>query len=106
MVFNENERMSTRQKRPNYFLLNDGFDDEALPEDRILEAFQPEPDSFTNITSSEILPSESVSQTLTGIISAGSCSLPTPNYSQKRPRPAPVTSWMWDQFEVTEVDRE
>lgn len=68
MAFNENERMTTRQKRPNYFLLNDGLNDEALPEDRILESFQPDPDSYTNITSSEILPSESVSQTLTGIV--------------------------------------
>lgn len=108
MAFNENERMTTRQKRPNYFLLNDGLDDEALPEDCILESFQPNPDSFTNIgtSSSSILPSESVSQTLTGIISAESCSFPTPNYSRKRPRPAPVTSWIWDQFEVTEVERE
>ena len=61
MAFNKNERMTTRQKRPNYFL-NDGLNDEALPEDCILEPFQPDPDSFTNITS-EIIPSESVSQT-------------------------------------------
>ena len=32
--------------------------------------------------------------------------MPAPNYSLKRPHPAPVTSWMWGQFEVTEVDRE
>jgi len=40
--------MATRHNRPDYFLLNDGPDDEALPEDRIPETAQsvidPSPD--------------------------------------------------------------
>src|SRR5712664_3776149 len=59
--------MVTRRKRPNYFILNDGSDDEALPEDRIQETVQSEPNSPANTTSSaacepEILPSESPTQ--------------------------------------------
>ncbi|KAK9375637.1 uncharacterized protein V1513DRAFT_424612 [Lipomyces chichibuensis] len=49
------DRMNTRRNRPNYFLLNDGIDEEASPEDQL--------DSPPNVISLEndILPSESVS---------------------------------------------
>ncbi|KAK9342062.1 hypothetical protein V1522DRAFT_417378 [Lipomyces starkeyi] len=48
--------MNTRRNRPNYFLLNDGLNEEASPEDRL--------DRYENVTTLEndILPSESVSQ--------------------------------------------
>ncbi|KAK9345318.1 hypothetical protein V1522DRAFT_422114 [Lipomyces starkeyi] len=50
------DRMNTRRNRPNYFLLNDGLDEEASPEDRL--------NCYENVTTLEndILPSESVSQ--------------------------------------------
>ncbi|KAK9349776.1 hypothetical protein V1523DRAFT_147028, partial [Lipomyces doorenjongii] len=50
------DRMSTRRNRPNYFLLNDGLDEEESTEDRL--------DSYENVTTMEkdILPSESASQ--------------------------------------------
>ena len=93
MALNENERMTTRQRRPNYLLLNNGYDDKSLPEDQISESFQAELDTFTNITtSSNIMPSESVSQTIAS-------AMPTEtrfHYSQKQPRSAPVTGWVWD----------
>ena len=63
--------MTTRQTRLDYFLLNDGSDHEALPEDRISEIDQSEVNSSIHIPS-EILPSESVSQTLTSPILASS----------------------------------
>ncbi|KAJ8097670.1 hypothetical protein POJ06DRAFT_296914 [Lipomyces tetrasporus] len=49
--------MNSRRNRPNYFLLNDGIDEEASSEDRL--------DSSPNVISLEndILPSESASQT-------------------------------------------
>jgi hypothetical protein len=102
MALNEEEGIVTRQKRPNYFLLNDGFDDEAAPEDRILDSSQSDFfESFTDIPSSEILPSESASQT-----PATSSQSSILRHTRKRPRPAPVTNWMWSYFEVTNVTRE
>ncbi|KAK9327456.1 hypothetical protein V1520DRAFT_46910 [Lipomyces starkeyi] len=60
-ALNEDERMVTRHKRPDYSLLNDGLDDEASFEDRIPES---DLESFISLSSSEILPSESASQVL------------------------------------------
>ena len=112
MATNSNERMVSRQARVDYLLLNDGYDDETLPEDYISETaqsgttqLQPEIKSFSNIPSSEILPSESASQIIHSPIPTSSFSSVLPPRSQKRWRPAPVTSWLWDHFEVTEVDR-
>ncbi|KAK9326777.1 hypothetical protein V1520DRAFT_350562, partial [Lipomyces starkeyi] len=50
------DRMNTRRNRPNYFLLNDGLDEETSPEDRL--------GSYENVFTLEndILPSESASQ--------------------------------------------
>ena len=67
--------METRGNRQNYFALNDGYDNEALPEDQlssptsntsIFSAFtRPELNPFIdNPTNVEINPSESASQTL------------------------------------------
>jgi hypothetical protein len=95
MALNE-EGIVTRQKRPNYFLLNDGLDDEAAPEDRILDTSQSEFfESFADIPSSEILPSESASQTPA---TSGQSSIL--RHTRKRPRPAPVTNWLWSYFEL------
>src|SRR5467141_1185699 len=102
--------MVTRRKRPNYFILNDGSDDEALPEDRIQETVQSEPNSPVNTPSSaasepEILPSES--QTQIGPIPPSSSSAPRlRSHKFKCARPAPPTAWLWDHFTVTEVNRE
>ncbi|EED22583.1 hypothetical protein TSTA_060750, partial [Talaromyces stipitatus ATCC 10500] len=97
MATNTPDRMVTRQNRPDYLLLNDGFDDEALPEDYISEA-QSEINSLTGIPSSEILPWESVSQTVisaTTIPNSSSSNIPLYR-SRKRSRPAPITNWLWD----------
>jgi hypothetical protein len=76
----------------------------ALPEDQILEFFQSDAASFTNLTSSEILPSESVLQTLTGIswilLFAYHILL------SETPTSAAVTSWMRGHFDISEVYRE
>jgi hAT family C-terminal dimerisation region len=104
--------MVTRRKRPNYFILNDGSDDEAPPEDRIQETVESEasePNSSVNTPAAaepEILPSESMSQTqVDPILPSWPSSVPRLR-SQKRARPAPATAWLWDHFNVTEVNRE
>jgi hypothetical protein len=48
MATNINEHMVTRHNRLDYFILNDGSDDEALPEDRMSETAQSEVNSSTN----------------------------------------------------------
>jgi hypothetical protein len=106
MASNNSERMATHHNRRDYFLLNDGYDDESLPTDRLQGFPDPdpdpnlEPDSLLDIPSSEILPSESISQALA---ESSSSAIPHP---QKRQRPAPVTRWMWDYFQITEIDQE
>ncbi|KAK9343109.1 hypothetical protein V1522DRAFT_414177 [Lipomyces starkeyi] len=64
--------MVTRHKRPDYFLLNDGLDDEASSEDRIPES---DLESFINLSCSDILPSESASQALTPVGPSSSITL-------------------------------
>ncbi|KAF1808660.1 hypothetical protein P152DRAFT_369984, partial [Eremomyces bilateralis CBS 781.70] len=96
MALNENRAMVTRHNQQNYLLLNDGYD-ETLPEDQITESnFE----SFVNLSSTEVLPSESVSQALTHSAPIVSSSI------LPRKRPAPTTAWMWDYFQTTEVARE
>ncbi|KAK9364285.1 hypothetical protein V1504DRAFT_466058 [Lipomyces starkeyi] len=94
MALNEDERMVTRHKRSDYFLLNDGLDDEVSTVDRIHES---DLESLINLSSSEILPSESASQRL------NTSRVQLFNYRSpfsKWPSPPPVTS---PRFEVTEV---
>jgi hypothetical protein len=103
--------MVTRRNKPDYFLLNDGPDDEALPEDCILETAQsvinPSPDiPSSEVPSSEILPSESISQAYISPMPTFSSSSILQSRPQKHARPAPTTNWIWDYFEVTPVDRE
>jgi hypothetical protein len=118
------ERMLTRRKRINYRLLNGGSDDEASPEDRIIESdtvsslrSQTEPtgvdEVLTNISDAEIMPSESASQshlpkessTVTGnsVISYDAFPQTRP---QNRQRPAPATEWLWAYFDTNVIDRE
>jgi hypothetical protein len=81
------ESMVTRQKRHNYFLLNDVFDNEAAPEDQILDTSQSDLfKSFADIPSSK-MPSKSASQT-----PATSSESSILRHTRKRPRPAPVTN--------------
>ena len=85
MATNSNQRIVTRQARVDYLLLNDGYDDEALPEDCISETAQSETiqpkiiRSSLNISSSEILPSESASQTIYSPIPTSSSSIILPH---------------------------
>ena len=94
--------METRGNRQNYFPLNDGYDSEALPEDRLSS---PIPGSLSpETTECEILPSESISQSspiLTTINSSDSNSLPSAyDYKSKK------RAWFWDYFGKTEVPHE
>ena len=91
----------TRQIRRDYFALNDGYDEESLPTDRLPGFPDLEIDSFINTPSSEIQPSESISETL-----AESSSSAFPSYPRKRRRPTPVSQWMWEYFQITEISRE
>ncbi|KAF1808083.1 hypothetical protein P152DRAFT_444487 [Eremomyces bilateralis CBS 781.70] len=82
MALNENRAMVTRHNQQNYLLLNDGYD-ETLPEDQITES---DFESFVNLSSTEVLPSESVLQALTySALTVSSSILP-------RKRPAPTTA--------------
>ncbi|KAK9369639.1 hypothetical protein V1509DRAFT_618662, partial [Lipomyces kononenkoae] len=118
------ERMNTRRKRLDYRALNDGSDDEAAPEDRVVSSTmsapllssQPTIDGFINIPDEEILPSESASQlalpesasdlaearvrSTTSETSIQSCN------TFRQVRPAPVTEWLWAYFETTTIDKE
>lgn len=88
------------------FYLMMGLMMNALPEDYILKA-QSEINSSTGIPSSELLPSESVSQTVISATTIPNSSSNISLYrSQKRSRPAPVTNWLWGYFQVTQVSRE
>ncbi|KAK9318784.1 hypothetical protein V1517DRAFT_234819, partial [Lipomyces orientalis] len=114
--------MQTRQKRLNYRVLNDGSDEEALPEDRIyqlsellpnlaptLPASQEDVVALADIPSDELLPSESASQLEEASQESSTdaaTSLISPNlFGHHRQRPAPVTEWIWAYFETTVVNR-
>ncbi|KAK9258607.1 hypothetical protein V1519DRAFT_454131 [Lipomyces tetrasporus] len=66
------------RREVDYYLLNDGSDEEAVPEDR--------------------LPEESASQVLEDTSVAGSTS-----HTSKRSRARPVTEWLWAYFTITEL---
>ncbi|KAK9241482.1 hypothetical protein V1506DRAFT_550573 [Lipomyces tetrasporus] len=107
--------MNTRRNRPNYFLLNDGIDEEASSEDRL--------DSSPNVISLEndILPSESASQTqqvqfepsaetqveqLSTIQTESSISIaplqePLRHGGRSKPQ---STKWPWTYFEISEIE--
>ncbi|KAK9246426.1 hypothetical protein V1506DRAFT_436959, partial [Lipomyces tetrasporus] len=107
--------MNTRRNRPNYFLLNDGIDEEASPEDRL--------DSSPNVISLEndVLPLESASQTqqlqfelsaetqveqLSTIQTESSISIaPLQETLRHGGRSKPQsTKWPWTYFEISELE--
>jgi hypothetical protein len=108
--------MQTRQKRLDYRALNDGSDEEALPEDRInrtsgllsnpaptLPVSQEDVETTTNVPGDEILPSESASQFPT--TDTGTSVTSSDLFRRHRQRPAPATEWIWAYFEAEAVDR-
>ncbi|KAK9241594.1 hypothetical protein V1506DRAFT_550285 [Lipomyces tetrasporus] len=107
----------SRQRRLDYRLLNDGSDEEASFEDRILELPElPEsPESFplnesapgsVNGPDCEVLPSQSVSQDPTSpVTEVSSSSIILEDSLRTRKRAAPATEWMWAHFETTEYNR-
>jgi hypothetical protein len=113
--------MRTRQKRLDYRVLNDGSDEEALPEDRIDQSSKslsnlPPPllvseegrETITNVPDGELLPSESASQLPTSQQSStdtGTSVTSSGVFHRHRQRLAPATEWIWAYFETTAVDR-
>lgn len=91
----------TRRKRPNYLLLNDGYDDEVSLDDRLPRESLV---SGSVDASSEILPSESVSQVIDLATTHSGVSLAQP--PTKRVRSAPTTDWVWQHFAISRIDRE
>jgi hypothetical protein len=88
MAFDQNEKMATCKNWCDYFLLNDGLDEE----DNLTENHQSDSQSFVNQPCSDILPSESASQTLAGIIPTLSSPLTFLYPPQKYQHLAPVTT--------------
>jgi hypothetical protein len=114
-------KMRTRQKRLNYRVLNDGSDEEALPEDRLdqlseplsnltptLPASREDGEALASVPDGEILPSESVSQLPASQESStdvGSSIISDNPFRRHHQRPAPATEWVWPYFETAAVDR-
>jgi hypothetical protein len=94
-----NEGMSTRRRRINYYLLNDGSDEEEMGLDRTSEPPEVPAAIADNIPLS---PSEPDTQTTE---TSPAAAVPAPR-GFRRERPAPATEWIWSYFEVTTVDRE
>lgn len=114
--------METRGNRQNYLMLNDGYDDEALPEDQlssltpdlsVLSAItQPELNAFLDIADVEIHPSESASQSLSYPTTSTAAGSSIVSYASQNPLPTanPLTTkkeaWFWAYFSRHEVHRE
>lgn len=102
-------RMSTRGLRINYHILNDGSDEEALPEDRIVDLDSdtvPEPFQIPSASDVEC-DSTQVNTESCPTPSRSSSAVPKSHgFNKRRERPAPVTEWIWPYFEVTVVSRE
>jgi hypothetical protein len=100
------ERVFTRgARRINYRVLNDGSDEEALPEDRIVDLdATPEPQAPQVPTTSD----DSQMLTTTDVAEPDSTQIITTATlaSRRRERPAPATEWVWPYFKVTTVERE
>jgi hypothetical protein len=98
------ERVFTRgARRINYRLLNDGSDEEALPEDRIaasdLDA-TPEPQVPMTSDDSQMPMTTDVAEPDSTHITTATLA------SRRRERPALATEWVWPYFEATTVERE
>jgi hypothetical protein len=93
-----NEGISTRRRRINYYLLNDGSDEEGMDLDRTSDPSEVPAAIADNIP----LPSEPDTQITE---TSPTAAVPAP-CGFRRERPAPATEWIWSYFEVTTVDRE
>ncbi|KAK9357408.1 hypothetical protein V1504DRAFT_436774 [Lipomyces starkeyi] len=92
--------MVTRGKRVDYFVLNDGSDEEALLEDRLNNS-QPH-DSADSLPDSEIFPSESTS----AVESSQEIPDDALTYQPQSSRQSESKSWQcWDYFDITEVNQ-
>ncbi|KAK9242125.1 hypothetical protein V1506DRAFT_107640 [Lipomyces tetrasporus] len=83
------------RREVDYYLLNDGSDEEAVPEDRLpkvprLDSESTIDGSVDNVARTNVLPEESASQVLEDTSVAGSTS-----HTSKRARARPVTEWLW-----------
>ncbi|ODQ68726.1 hypothetical protein LIPSTDRAFT_40375, partial [Lipomyces starkeyi NRRL Y-11557] len=98
----------TRGKRIDYFVLNDGSDEEALPEDRLDSS--PPYDSGDSLRNSEVFPSESASAVEPSQEIPDDASLTCQPQSSRDTDPSKSESkgWQcWDYFDITEaIDRE
>ncbi|KAK9249889.1 hypothetical protein V1507DRAFT_507197 [Lipomyces tetrasporus] len=91
------------RREVDYYLLNDGSDEEAVPEDRLpkvprLDSESTIDGSVDNVASTDVLPEESASQVLEDTSVAGSSS-----DTSKRFRARPVTEWLWAYFTIPEL---
>jgi hypothetical protein len=109
--------METRGNRQNYLALNDGYDNEALPEDQLssptpelstLPTFtRIELDTFLDTPDVEINPSESASQSLSYPISSTAADSSIVLYASQNPLHKPKNeAWFWAYFSRHEVPRE
>ncbi|KAK9236442.1 hypothetical protein V1525DRAFT_406853 [Lipomyces kononenkoae] len=106
------DRMETRQNRPNYFLLNDGIDVEALPEDRLDRVISLENDILPSESASQIqqLQSESSAEAQVEEIST----IHAESSTSLAPLQEPLrhgglskdisTKWPWTYFEISEFE--
>ncbi|KAJ8096610.1 hypothetical protein POJ06DRAFT_262939 [Lipomyces tetrasporus] len=100
----EPNNLSPRFRREvDYYLLNDGSDEEAVPEDRLpkvprLDSESTIDGSVDNVARTDVLPEESASQVVEDTSVAGSTS-----DTSKRSRARPVTEWLWAYFTITEL---
>jgi hypothetical protein len=105
--------METRHKRINYRILNDGSDEEADPEDRILSDNLPALESFLEdqsinlqatvdplelSLSSSIAPSESISQSQLSWDSSND--IPLETFQPRKKVRLEQSSWLWNMFKI------
>ncbi|KAK9244293.1 hypothetical protein V1506DRAFT_507628 [Lipomyces tetrasporus] len=91
------------RREVDYYLLNDGSDEEAVPEDRLpkvprLDSESTIDGSVDNVGSTDVLPEESASQALEDTSVASSTS-----DTSKRSRARPVTECLWAYFTITDL---
>ncbi|KAK9353987.1 hypothetical protein V1523DRAFT_395967 [Lipomyces doorenjongii] len=100
------DTMVTRGKRIDYFILNDGNDEEAPLEDRLDSSHHH--DSGDSFPDSEIFPSESASAVESSQEIPDDAALTSQPQSSRdiEPSKSESKSWQcWDYFDITEVNR-
>ncbi|KAJ8100121.1 hypothetical protein POJ06DRAFT_124813 [Lipomyces tetrasporus] len=111
--------METRGNRQNYLALNDGYDSEGLPEDQLSNPTpgpssnpifsQGELDSFIEISDVEVLPSDSVSESIpqpgadSSIVSRSSQDIALPSVLSNTGK---KKAWFWAYFTQKEIPHE